>query len=381
MENTTTQPKLRLSDTQQTNVLALWAERNAKKLAPPSIDELIDAAWMRPFDPRSDEGIAVRDFLASKQLVVKADTKPAVPKVGDLKDDAKPVLTDAFRTTIREQRKTKGPVILARELFNNPKIHPFALEARLVKEYIKTLEVAEVAGEEDGSFDTEGRYRPPRGFNGIVKRISKYVYGAIDKSNISTKRREEIERTSDFLNHFRFMSTYNNYVDMEEKELFESAFISYVHDKPDLTAEEIDAYINLAMDVVGTYNLQKQISNLNKLLDSCAEDSEGKRIAMGLTEAISSANTELHQNKTRQDKLRESLSGKRKDRINNELKQSASILALVRQWRDKAERDKIIKLAMQLDKSKDETQRLATMESLKCNIFGVSERDLTEFSE
>lgn len=367
---------LQLSSEQQMKVLALWADKNAKKLPPPSISELITEAWGRDFDPRSQEGIAVRDFLAERKMVLgnsKVESEINIKEV--------PVLSDTQKEIIKKN-KDKGPVILARELFNNTKIHPFSLEAKLVKDYLRVITVQEIAGEEDGSQDELGRYRPPRGFNGIMKRIDKYVYGVIDRENMSATRREQIEKTGDFLNHFRFKATYNNYQEIEDKELLESSFISYVHDKPDLTAEEIDAYINLAMDVVGLAKLQRQIDYLNKLLDGCADDSDGKKIAMGLTEAISNANNELHQNKTRQDKLRESLAGKRKDRLNVELKQNASILALVRQWRDKTERDKIIKLAQRLEaKEKGEAERLSNVGELQAQIFGVSREDMTDFEE
>lgn len=180
-----------------------------------------------------------------------------------------------------------------------------------------------------------------------------------------------------YLNSFRLKYVVDSFEENSDKELFESSFIGYTWDKPDLTAEEVDSYINLALDIVNLANTQKQINRLTKLLNETADDTEGKRISMSLAETIHNAQTEYHQNKTRQQKLAEGLQGKRSERINAQIKSNASILNLVSLWKEETERKKLIKYAkFQEQKLVEEIDRLTSLDDLKCKIFGVSKEEI-----
>ena len=61
---------------------------------------------------------------------------------------------------------------------------------------------------------------------------------------------------------FRFNHQINNYETQNDRDLFESSFIRYTYDKPDLTQEEVDQYIVLSSEVVISANIQRRKKNI-----------------------------------------------------------------------------------------------------------------------
>ena len=74
------------------------------------------------------------------------------------------------------------------------------------------------------------------------------------------------------------METYTTNTD---RTLYESCFVRYTYDKPDLTQEEVDQYIVLSTEVIIGSTIQARSERLQQLLDVSAEDTEGRRVAMG----------------------------------------------------------------------------------------------------
>ena len=120
-------------------------------------------------------------------------------------------------------------------------------------------------------------------------------------------------------------------------------------------------------------NIQRRVERLNILLDTSANDTEGRRIAMSLVDAISTAQTEYHQSINRQQKLLESLKEKRSDKLKSQIRENASILNLVQVWKEEESRAKLIKLATLRKKSLEgEIEKLTEMDEIKCRILGLS---------
>jgi len=169
----------------------------------------------------------------------------------------------------------------------------------------------------------------------------------------------------------------NTYEDVTSRELFESSFVRYTYDKSDLTQEEVDQYIVLATEVVIAANIQRRVERLQQHMDTSAEDSDGRRIAMALVDAINTAQTEYNQCVNRQQKLLESLKEKRSDKLKKQINNSASILNLIEVWKDEESRKKMIALAELRKKTlKDEIDNLTTMEEVKARIMGLSEDEV-----
>ena len=179
------------------------------------------------------------------------------------------------------------------------------------------------------------------------------------------------------MNTYRFIHQINSYSSTAVRDLFESSFVRYTCDKNDLTQEEVDQYIVLSSEVVIASNIQQRVEHLQNLLDDAANDTDGRRIAMSLVEAINTAQNEYHQSVNRQQKLLESLKEKRSDRLKNQLKENASILNLVEMWKSEESRTKMIKLAnLRKEAVAEEMEKLTTMDEIKARIMGISEDEV-----
>ena len=58
-----------------------------------------------------------------------------------------------------------------------------------------------------------------------------------------------MEKLLTYLSSPRFVGNYDSYNSSIDKELFEAEFVRSVWDKPDLTIDEINLYINVCMDL------------------------------------------------------------------------------------------------------------------------------------
>jgi hypothetical protein len=194
---------------------------------------------------------------------------------------------------------------------------------------------------------------------------------------MSPAQRKAVNALIGYLLTYRFTHQINSYITPSDRDLFESSFIRYTHDKYDLTQEEVDQYIVLSCEVVIASTVQLRVERLSNLMDTSADDTDGRRMSMSLIEAISSCQTEYNQCINRQTKLLNDLKEKRSTRLSKELKNNASILNLVEMWKEEESRKKMIKLA-EIRKTvlTDEVERLTTMDELKGKILGLSEDEV-----
>jgi len=114
-------------------------------------------------------------------------------------------------------------------------------------------------------------------------------------------------------------------------------------------------------------------------MDGAADDSEGRRLSMGLVSAINDAQTEYNQCVNRQQKLLSDLKEKRSDRLKKEIKNNASIINLVQMWKEEESRKKLIKLAEIRKKAvSNEVEKLSSIDEVKARILGISEDEVLE---
>ena len=171
----------------------------------------------------------------------------------------------------------------------------------------------------------------------------------------------------------RFSYQINTYTTSTDRELFESSFIRYTYDKSDLSQEEVDQYIVLSSEVVIAASIQRRKEHLTQLLDNIVEDTDG-RASMSLVEAIGKTETEYNQSVNRQSKLLDSLKEKRSDKLKKQIKENASVLNLVRLWKEEESRQKLLQLAELRRKAvSDEVKKLADIDEVKARILGLDE--------
>jgi len=353
-----------LNDEQKMAVLKLWNENEE----PPSLIDLIKQAYPdQNYDGRSKHGKAVSKFLKERSLNAR--------KAHEYKKKEVPELTEDQKSYIANHCALMKPLEIARAIFGNKELTNLNNEVNLVRDHIKTLDprITHIIAENEESASDGTGYKPPKSVNAAIQRINKYVPTGYNKDKLTPAQRKCAEVLLGYLHTFRYSHQINTYTSEQDQNLFESSFVRYTHDKPDLTQEEVDQYIVLATEVVISSNIQANIVRLQELLDDNADDTEGRRISMSLVESISSARTEYNQCVNRQQKLLNDLKIKRSERISKQVKENASILNLVEAWKEEESRMKMIKLAnMRKQIVEKEIENLSSMDELKSRIFGLS---------
>lgn len=326
-----------------------------------------DVAGFKGKDGRSKEGRAVKSYLSEIDF-------NAIPASEYQKVD-KPELSEEQKEFLGNHRGTMKYVEMSRIIFGDESLTSLSAETRMVTDYCKSLEGEDFETPEEQQERFE--YKPPKHPDRVLSRVNRFVYASgIDKDKITPRQKKNLERLMGYLHTFRFIHQINNYEHETERELFESSFVRYTNDKPDLTQEEVDQYIVLSGEVVIASNIQRRVGRLQRLLDDTANDNEGRRISMSLVEAISTATNEYNSCVNRQHKLLSDLKQKRSDRLSKQVQDNASILNLVETWKEEESRRELIKMAeLRKGTIKDEIEKLATMDDVKARIFGLSEEE------
>ena len=144
-------------------------------------------------------------------------------------------------------------------------------------------------------------------------------------------------------------------------------------DKPDLTADEINLYMNVCKEIVNLEVISKHLNKLNDIFDIANDQEE---MSVRLAEIIKAKSAEYHQCENRIENLTKKLQGDRSERMKNKHKENASILALVQYFQDEEERINMVKIAeMQKALVKEEANRLEGMAEWKARILGLSIED------
>jgi hypothetical protein len=282
-------------------------------------------------------------------------------------------LTEEHKEYVSNNIGMMSAVEIARIIFKDNKISNLNQEARAVIEYADSLDNKIVYQSPQGDAPQSGEYKPPKTALRMAQRINKYVHDGLDENNLKSKEKAGVQALIGYIHTFRFNHQINNYETQNDRDLFESSFIRYTYDKPDLTQEEVDQYIVLSSEVVIAANIQRRKERLTAMLDEIVEDANG-RASMSLVEVIGKVETEYNQSVNRQQKLLGDLKEKRSDRLSKQIKENASILNLVQVWKDEESRKKMIHLAqMKKEVIKEEVERLSSMDEIKCRILGLGE--------
>jgi hypothetical protein len=361
---------LDMSEEQERIIKQAW---NENRESPLPIKEITQKAFpnAKNVDGRSLEGKSVKYYM-DKQGMKTTSTTTHDKKIVNLSDDQKEYITNRYGLD--------KPLEITRELFNNVALTNLSSEFKEVYKFCKSLDQTELEGARSSSNDVTERYKPPKKIEGAIIKVNDYVKGADNKlklEKINNAQSKELTSLIAYLNAYRFTHQINTYNDSGDRDLFESSFIRYTHDKADLTQEEVDQYIVLCTEVVISANIQRTIQTLQDQINM--EVDSGGKIPMPLVEAVNSARTEYNQCVGRQQKLLNDLKVKRSERISKQVKENASILNLVQMWKDEESRKEMIKMAnMRREVLKTEMNKLSSMDDVKARIFGLTEEEVLD---
>lgn len=351
-----------LTEEQKQRIIDWW--NNAPKDSPLLLRDAVQAAFGPEVDGRNRAlSKLVKVFLASRQI--KAESTYGYKPVGNIE------LTPEQKEYLTNNISKMTPMEMARILFNDSKLS--ALDRRFIvtNNFCSTLNNAIKYTPVNEA--RVGNYRPPKNITEAANVVNRFIRNGIDVE--LTKKDKKIQECLNGLVKFchssHFILIIDNFTSDIDKNLFESRFVSYVWDKPDLTEEEVDAYIQLCSNIVKHAQLERQIDNLKNRIDEQMDEKDGK-VYMNMVEMINNLNKTITDNEVRQDKLRKELTGLRSERIDLKTKENQSVLQLVEAWRDEEKRSLMIKLAnKRKEEVKDEIKKQEDFDDLLSQLYGI----------
>lgn len=355
---------MNLTVDQEKQVIEFW---NRTPDNPPGLKEITREIFGGDFDGRSEEGRAVKAALAKFGMKAQS-TSEYVPKTPNIQ------LTEEQKTFITNNAANMNSLEMAREIFKNENLTNLNSETRVVNEFVKTLSTTVVFNAASNEDIPESEYNPPKSMVKVLERVNKYVNFVLDMDKLNSNQKKGLSMLINYLHNNRFIRQMNTFDSVKDRETCEDAFVRYTYDKPDLTQEEIDQYIELANQVVQGFKILRRSEQMqNRLETVMVVDSETMKVSMGLVEAIGKASTEYDQCIKRQQKLLEDLKEKRSTRLSKQIKENASILNLVQDWRHEEHRIKMVKLGELEQKAvADEVEKLTSLADIKARILGLS---------
>lgn len=330
----------------------------------PDLIELTRAVFMNDdIDGRSKEGRAVRAFLVKEKIDFNTTQHPKVPTI-KLGEDQKEFAQEYARDGMNGYQ-------IAALLFPDNSITPLSKETLVVTEF---LEENGPEGQIIGATAIGVDYMPPKTATVIVNKVNSVTNAEWQPNKLSIAQRDCIASLRNFLSSPRFLQTMQSYLDDQDRSLFEAEFIRATYDKPDLTTDEVNLYINVCIDYINLKHVQKAMNKLDRMFDEADSQQE---FSIRLAELLKTKSDEYNQCEKRMESLIQKLQGDRAKRINAHQDQYASILALVQIFQDEEERKRMIMIAeMQKESIKKEADRLESMPEWKARILGIGPSEI-----
>ena len=349
--------KIKLTDEQQK-----YIDENYKET--PNLIELTKSVFMDTnLDGRSREGRAVREYMAAKDYKYKTTKHPKVKGV-NLSADNKEFILENVDGGMKAFE-------IATLLFEDRRITPLSKETLTVAEFI-SKNAPEQVHHEDTALGQ--KYKPVKDLGAIIEKVNSCADQTFSEEKLTVQVRKSLATLLGFLKAPRLVQTINNYTNKNHRDLFEAEFIRATWDKPDLTSDEVNLYINVCIDYVNLMNIQKAVDKLNHMFEQCEDQRE---MTVRLAELLKTKSEEYNQCEKRMESLITRLNGDRAKRVQNKHQQNPSILSLVQLFQEEEEREVMIKIAeMQKELVEEEADNLESMPDWKARVLGLRKEDV-----
>ena len=313
-------------------------------------------------DGRTKEGRAVREFLVENEYNFKTTQKEKRESI-NFSQEQKEFM-------IQYAKEGMSAYEISKILF--PEINVTNL-SKEVTEIAKFIEDVDFRLTHPSETAMNSQYFSPKSISRIIKKINEYCQEDLDEAKLDRTTLDYLESSIKFLSAPRFIQVINTYSSNEDRRLFEAEYIRSVWDKPDLTSDELNLYINVCMDYIHLKNISRAIDKLNRMFEECEDQQD---MTVRLAELLKTKSEEYNQCEKRQETLIARLNGDRKERIKNKHKDNASILSLVRVFQNEEDRKRMVQMA---EKQKmlinQEADNLERMDVWKARILGISKED------
>lgn len=282
---------------------------------------------------------------------------------------------------IEDNGPTMRPIDIARALFPGA-AGSLIREAQTIGLYCiaKDIQYVEVADNEH--IEASGEYEPPHSDHKIIAKINAADGNAkYHISGLDPRKKECIAGLKKNLHSPRFVLMANSIKRLKLREFFEMEFIRAVYDKPDLNADETNAYISLCKAYVDEMIILEIIYGLNdRLTEVITDDDTGKKFATGLSEALKAKTTEAKECRAFIHQSQKSLSGSRADRIKDLTALNQSLAKFVQLAEDERGRARYLRAQQaRLEEIKAEVEVLTQAPDIIAEIYGTSIEELLKF--
>lgn len=314
-------------------------------------------------DGRSKQGRAVRKYLIENSINFKTT---ATCRTEDI------VFTEQQKEFILQQAEEGlSSLEIAKLIFPDKRVKSLSNEQRTVLAFIREINPDILPSQDSGALHS---YIAPKSASRIVKKINDSTGLKLEEPKLNRQKRICVEKLGINLNNSRFLKIINNYLNEEDRTLFEHEFVRLTWDKPDLTADEINLYLNVCKEVI---NLEVVSAHLNKLNDMFDIADDQTEMSVRLAEIIKAKSGEYHQCETRIENLTKKLQGDRAERMKKSQKENASFLSIVQLFQEEEERKTMARIAeMQKQAIKEEAERIEGMAEWKARVLGISQEDV-----
>jgi len=313
-------------------------------------------------DGRTKEGRAVRKYLIENNIDYKTTRRKPQDKI-ELNDSQKEFI-------MQQAQEGMSSLEIAKLIFPEKRVKPLSNEQRTVLAHINEINPDFVPSQDSAAVSD---YVPPKSPSRVVKKINDATGLGLDDGKLNRQKQICIEKLQINLSNSRFLKIINNYLNKGDRELFEQEFIRLSWDKPDLTADELNLYLNVCKEVINLEVVSAHLNKLNEMFDVADDQTE---MTVRLAEIIKAKSQEYHQCETRIENLTKKLQGDRAERMKKNHKDNASFLAIVQMFQEEEERKNMVRMAeMQKKLIKEEAERMEGMAEWKARILGINQDD------
>lgn len=351
-----------LDEIEKSKILEGW---NVAKIS--DLKQLIFYTWsVEELDGRAKQGIALKKFLASRNA-------SPIPAQVYIKQTDITELGDEDKEFIKNHAIELNPLAIAKLRW--PDMEGLGdLRYRLTQTYYDSLP-PECWNPKYAQATKD--YTPPKTTVQAIARLRGYKICYWEEGKMSQFEKECLRKLIEFSNIPRFENDMSSIKNQKERDLVEAEFFRHIYDKPDLSSEDLSAYISACFTTLDIKRLREEEENARRMITEAVDDDGKPVFNHNLVEYAASIRTEVSSRQTRLETTFKNLNGGRAERMKNKGAQNVTLASLVEVWKDKTKRDKVNALAKKREERlKEEMAELESMDALKFEMWGANPIEL-----
>ena len=290
-------------------------------------------------------------------------------------------LTDTQKEYIRNNYQNSSPLEMTRLLFENPRLEGFSKQCQMVMLYCKQLDPRYIKNED---MTEDGEYQTPKNIMALISKVNQYAINTrrdgksiYNTSSLTSAQTYQLESLMAYMRMPLFKVEADKFVKRIDREVFESTFIANCWDKPDLSAAHVIQFIQMASLLVKGNQLDRIAQKLDDRQSENLSDPNAP-IKMTEVETLNAYREKINVGAKQIAALIKTLEVERSKISQEKQTGNASMHNLVQAWKQADDRKKIIELAERKQKAalRSEIGRLESMDSIKCEIFGLDRENI-----